>query len=91
MYIIPCIGKKQSKSENNFAKSEKNFAFGLTYSLRASMMTMCSLKANTAEPEPLKKITHWGYNRRHRNTLNRKNELKTSQQDLSFGRALAHF
>jgi len=77
----------RSVSKNN-KKYSQNVLTGFTI---RDTLTSCSRDVNTAEPEPLKKITHWGYNRRHRNTLNRKNELKTSQQDLSFGRALTHF
>ena len=83
---VPTYNYTRSVSKNN-KKYSQNVLTDFTI---RDILTSCSQGVSTAEPEPLKKITHWGYNRRHRNTLNRKNELKTSQQDLSFGRALAH-
>jgi len=69
---VPTYNYTRSVSKNN-KKYSQNVLTDFTI---RDILTSCSQGVSTAEPEPLKKITHWGYNRRHRNTLNRKNELK---------------
>lgn len=58
---VPTYNYTRSVSKNN-KKYSQNVLTDFTI---RDILTSCSRGVSTAEPEPLKKITHWGYNRRH--------------------------